>query len=238
MRKWGVVISAFYALILIVLFFPGYLLLAMDEFHGWPRFLQDLKEGYESWQLWILIGILLASQGLLLLLSVDTSQKRLRPRTHILISVALGALLTGILTTGIVWSLAFAIRGDKLFDFFDNLSKGLLGSRNDDYFGIFWTLIFWGGLWLLWGIVFYLYFRNSSEFITRLISWVLKGSILELLVAVPCHVMVRRRHDCSAPVVTSFGIVTGIAIMLLSFGPSVLFLYKKRLDAYPSHTSS
>jgi len=237
MRKWGVVISAFYALILFALFLPGYILLAQDEFHGWPGFLRDLKEGYASWQLWILLGILLACQALLLFLSVDTSQKRLRPRTHILISVALSALLTAILTTGIVWSLAFAIRGDKLFDFFDTFSKRLLGGRDDDYFGIFWTLVSWGGLWLFWGIVFYVYFRNRNEVISRAVSWVLKGSILELLVAVPCHVIVRRRHDCSAPVVTSFGILTGIAIMLLSFGPSVLFLYKKRLDAYAQRSS-
>lgn len=232
MRKWGIVISAFYALILAALFLPAYLLLAQDEFHGWRGFLRDLKEGYASWLLWIVLGILLASQAILLFLSVDRSQKRLKPRTHILISVALGALLTAILTTGVVSSLAFAIRGDKLFDFFDNLSKSLLGSRNDDYFGIFWTLVSWGALWIVWGIVFYLHFRNRNEVITRAVSWALKGSILELLVAVPCHVIVRRRHDCSAPAVTSFGIVTGIAIMLLSFGPSVLFLYKKRLDAY------
>jgi hypothetical protein len=58
-------------------------------------------------------------------------------------------------------------------------------------------------------------------------AWLLKGSVLELLIVVPCHVIVRRRHDCSAP------IATGLAIMLLSFGPSVLFLYKKRLDSYP-----
>jgi hypothetical protein len=48
-----------------------------------------------------------------------------------------------------------------------------------------------------------------------------------MLVAIPCQLIVRRRHDCSAPAVTSFGIVTGVAIMLISFGPSVLFLYKK-----------
>jgi hypothetical protein len=50
-------------------------------------------------------------------------------------------------------------------------------------------------------------------------------------------VIARRRGDCSAPAVTSFGIVTGIAVMLLAFGPSVLFLYKKRLDAYTARPS-
>ena len=82
--------------------------------------------------------------------------------------------------------------------------------------------------------MFYFFLRNTSEIVNRVTSWLLRGSILELLVVVPCHVIVRRRHDCSAPMVTSFGIITGMAIMLLSFGPSVLFLYKKRLEAYAS----
>ena len=59
-----------------------------------------------------------------------------------------------------------------------------------------------------------------------------------LLIVVPSHVIVRRRGDCCAPVVTSFGIVTGIAIMLLSFGPGILLLYKKRLDAYKARSGA
>jgi hypothetical protein len=63
-----------------------------------------------------------------------------------------------------------------------------------------------------------------------------KGSILEMPVAIPCYLIVRRRQDCSAPAVTSFGIVTRVATMLISFGPSVLFLYKKRLDSYATRS--
>jgi hypothetical protein len=78
-----------------------------------------------------------------------------------------------------------------------------------------------------------MFLRRSSDPVTRVVSWLLRGSVLELLIAVPCHIIARRRDECSAPQMTSFGIATGIAIMLLSFGPSVLLLYKKRLDEYP-----
>ena len=101
------------------------------------------------------------------------------------------------------------------------------------------TLLGWlVTLWAIWSVVFYLYFRNAGALVERIVSWLLKGSVLELLIAVPCHVFVRHREDCSAPAVTSFGIVTGIAVMLLSFGPSVLFLYKKRLGAYKRRRAS
>ena len=73
---------------------------------------------------------------------------------------------------------------------------------------------------------------NSTDPVTRAVSWLFRGSILELLVAVPSHVIVRRRHDCCAPMVTGFGITSGIAIMLISFGPSVLLLFKKRMEGY------
>lgn len=48
MRKWGVVISAFYALILLVLLLPVFVLLAQSQYHGLPQFLRDLAEAYRG----------------------------------------------------------------------------------------------------------------------------------------------------------------------------------------------
>src|SRR6266403_1605780 len=224
MRKWGLLISVFYTLILLALIVPGATLLALYKFEGWGKLLETVTEAYGDWMLSLLIAAVLTSQALLLFSSVDTSQKRLKPRSHILVSVTVGALLIALLSSAVIWSLGFAVRGDKVWD--------KLFDRQTD------ILLFWAALWVLWGILFYFYFRNSSAVVTSLISWLLKGSVLELLIAVPCHVIVRRRHDCSAPIATSFGIATGLAIMPLSFGPSVLFLYKKRLDAYAPRSHS
>lgn len=218
MRKWGIVISVFYVLIVLGFIVPGAVFLYGDKNSSWQDFFEGIGEAYSNWLFWIPAGAVLASQALLLFLSVDTSQKRLKPRAHILVSCSVAAILTALLTSAVIWSLGFAIRGDKFWSSF------LYKEEN--------VVAFWGALWLLWGILFYLYFRNSTAVVTRLIPWLLKGSVLELLIAVPCHVIVRRRHDCSAPLATGFGIAAGIAIMLLSFGPSVLLLYKKRLDAY------
>ena len=218
MRKWGIVISVFYALIFLGLIVPVVIFFSGFKADSTAEFFAGVLETCQEWLLWIPAGAILLSQALLLFLSVDITQKRLKPRTHILVSVTVGALLTALLSSAVIWSLGFAIRGEDFWkSFFDK--EGNL-------------LLFWAALWLFWGILFYFYFRNSSAVVTRLISWLLKGSVLELLIVVPCHIIVRRRHDCSAPIATSFGIAAGIAIMLLSFGPSVLFLYKKHLDSY------
>ena len=157
----------------------------------------------------------MAGQGLLLFLSVDTSRKYLKPRTRIGASIGLASLFFGFLTITLVWSIVAMVMGD------DGLPEEVL-----------WILALPLVLWVVWGVILYIYMKESSDLVTRLTTWLLRGSVLELLIAVPAHVWVRRRDDCSAPAVTGFGILTGIAIMLMAFGPSVLFLLKKRLDRY------
>jgi hypothetical protein len=141
-----------------------------------------------------------------------------------MVSYSVTAMLFGLMTFAALSCLGAAWSAD---DFFDKYWSSALAAIGE-----------WAALWLLWGIVFYFYFRNSSAVTTRAVTWLLRGSVLELLIAVPCHVIVRRRHDCSAPIATSFGITTGVAVMLFAFGPSVLLLYKKRLDGYAARAST
>lgn len=209
MRKWGIVITLFYLLIVVGLLVPGAVLILPGDF-------QALLNTYKEWAVWIPIGILVAGQGLLLILTVDASFQRNKPRAHILVSCLTSATLFAFLAGAAILSLGFGIYGDNF------------GGRYFDNY----VFPCWGALWGMWIIVFYFYFRKSNALITRVTSWLLKGSVLELLIAVPSHVAARRRQDCSAPVATSFGIATGIAIMLVCFGPSVLLLYKKRMDEY------
>ncbi len=216
MKRWGIAITLVYAAIVIVLLMPAAILLS-GEATSVSGFFGNLKGLYSAWIVWLIVLILIGSEAVLLFFSVDTSWKRLKPRAHIWITCAIASFLTALLVFLVFMSAGLAVKlraADYVFD----TEAGMLGLL--------------AALWLLWAVVFFLYLRKASELVNRVLTWLLRGSVLELLIVVPSHVIVRRRGDCCAPAVTSLGIVTGIAIMLLSFGPGILLLYKKRLDAY------
>ena len=222
MRRWGVIISGFYAAVVFALLIPSSLVLfklplKQGQDFGW----WDVYTSGGDWVGFVIWGsILVGGQALLLILSVDTSWRRLKPRRHIAISAALTGLLITLLVVSGILSLMVAFNEELPFREWAGLPFG------------YWILIIWMGSWIAWGIVFYRYCRGGSMTLERAVSWLLKGSVLELMIAVPAHVIVRTRGDCSAPMLTSWGIVTGLAIMLMCFGPGVLALYKKRIDAY------
>jgi hypothetical protein len=66
---------------------------------------------------------------------------------------------------------------------------------------------------------------------SRICRFLVAGSILELLVAVPAHVLARSRSYCCAGAGTFWGIATGISVMLLAFGPAVFVLFARRYKA-------
>ena len=189
MKRWGLVVTSFYVAAMLLLIVPGCFLLL-----EW------------IWPPWLYAGILVGGQMLLLFLSVDTSWRHAKPRQHIAVTIALASFFTAALAWFALFSIEVAIYGDR---------PPPLWKDQEDLF--VWTALgVWIGLWIFWGGIFYHYYRDSSNIVSALVAWLLKGSVLELLIAVPAHVIVRQRGDCSAPAVTGFGIVTGIAIMLLS----------------------
>jgi hypothetical protein len=85
-------------------------------------------------------------------------------------------------------------------------------------------------VWIFWsGIFITITFRVDPTGIgMKLHRLLIAGSLLELLVAVPTHVVVRRRPDCCAGVLTGMGICIGVIVMFVSFGPSVFLLFHAR----------
>ena len=218
MKKWGLVVTLFYGLLVLALLVPASMLLASNS----PLSAAGIREAYTTWIPWTCAGVVTLGEGLLLWLTVDTTQKRLQPRTHILVSALTVGLFLAILTVAMVFAIGLGVSGDKFLP---------------DAPGVAAVLSAFLIPWCVWGILFYRFCRNSSDPVTRAVAWLFRGSVLELLIAVPAHVIMRRRQDCSAPVVNSWGITSGIAIMLLSFGPSVLLLYKKRMERYSTKSS-
>jgi uncharacterized membrane protein YqhA len=87
-----------------------------------------------------------------------------------------------------------------------------------------------GVIWLAWAIIFgyYTVRGGRANFMNRLARSLVAGSILELLVAVPAHVLARARNYCCAGFGTFWGIAAGISVMLFAFGPAVFVLFARR----------
>lgn len=85
-------------------------------------------------------------------------------------------------------------------------------------------------VWLAWVLLFS-WLTTSLDPLSladRAYKRLLGGSVLELLVAVLSHVVVRRRPHCCAGAATALGIILGTAILIVALGPGVFFLFYRR----------
>lgn len=165
-------------------------------------------------QLWIVMAVLVLAQALFLVVPVKTQGDITLKKRHILTPIVTAAVMMALLVAGVVVSLVVAIFGDQ--------------ACNVAGWGAIGVMV---AAWFFWFFRFRKFASESSEpaeWFPRLTHHLFRGSILELLVAVGCHIIVRRRGDCSAPGFTFLGIVAGIAVMFLSFGPGVFYLFAKR----------
>lgn len=205
MKKWAAAVTGVYFLMLAALAWPAAICLGPAD----PGTALQL---YGEWICWAWIGLLVAGQAALLLVPVGLMDRRPRPRRRLWVAIVATAFFLGLLAACLAFCLSLLMSRD-----FGPMSLAICG-------GI--LVLMWG----MWTVVFWRFVRRMGPSAGH--SWLMRklfaGSALELLVAVPTHVVVRMRGDCCATMVTGPAIYTGIAVMLMSFGPGVFILYSAR----------
>jgi len=209
MKGWAWVVAGLYGLSLAALTTP----LVRLAFVGETTF-KDAAHGYACWPYWLWLLAMVISQGALLSVPVRVASRR---------PVSRGSLLPMLFAAGLMMG---GLAGGALLAGYEFLFRDQ-GRGN----WIWWTAIGAAGLtWCVWTLVFFRFSRNDSpaDTISRQCRWLLRGSILELLIAVPTHIVARTRNYCCAGFMTFIGLAMGCAVMLFAYGPAVYFLFVER----------
>ena len=217
MKRWAFIVAFLYFLLIVALTWPV-IIIAF-----WPNVNStDFGSGiFTSWLYWIFVVVLVFSQAALLMIPVGIASRRPITRRPLLLPIAVTGFLIGALVIGGVFAL------------YEFVTKDISGSTWH-----FWTILATGGLtWVMWTVVFYRLSRNENptDVISRQCRSLLKGSILELLIAIPTHIVARSRDYCCAGLMTFIGITLGISVILLSYGPGVFFLFLDRWNRLYNH---
>ena len=227
MKRWAILTVLLYAVALVLLTAPAIWI----AFNGWSEkgvSLQNALKMYQRGGYWLWLAVFVAGQALLLLLPIHLAERRLPARRPLKIPVIVTAFLLANLCFAFLLSLLclyFQEDGVNFFGYFLPFKPNQVAPSN--FSTEFGAVVIGLAFWVIWAVVFRSFARSDDPdaLLQRITRWLLRGSILELLVAVPSHIIVRRRGDCCAPLGTFWGIATGISIMLLCFGPGVFFLF-------------
>jgi hypothetical protein len=209
MKRWALIVAALYMVIMAVLTVPFGLLAFVPEL-GWDAF-----GIYKEWQYWLWLAVMVISQFTLLAVPVRLASLRPVTRGPVWKTVLAGGLMAGGMTVAACFSIEELV-------FADHIPPG-----NTDV----WTSILLGLLtWFIWGLVFLRIGRNvpPADLVTQQCRALFKGSILELLIAVPSHIVARCRDYCCAGFMTFLGLTMGFSVMLFAYGPAVFFLFAER----------
>jgi len=232
MKRWVALTVLVYLLALVLLTVPVVAL----AFGGWGAEPSRLAFG-QSMHLflhggyWLRLAVLGAAQALLLVVPLKIHQRQFIPRRTLKIPCVVTAFLVANLCFATLldaFCVVFQQEGLDAFAYLIpfNLSPGTV--RDIDLaIAAFTTLL---ALWTIWTILFR-HFADSDDpdsLVKRITCWLIAGSILELLVAIPCHVAARRREDLGPAFGTFWGIATGLSILLLAFGPAIFFRFARR----------
>jgi hypothetical protein len=206
MKRWAFLTVVLYIIAVAVVSTPLFFLLGDSDF-------EEFLQVYFLFFLPVLVLV----QGALLLIPVAVSQKRPVGKRTVLTSVIAAAAFMAILLSATLFMIFLMIFGEdsKAFDLVFLVDLGLLGA-----------------LWVGWGFFFYRRSdpNNPASLTDTLTGWLLRASILEVLVAIPSHIISRERNECCAPPFTLLGLVTGLSVAIMAFGPGLFFLFAKKIQ--------
>lgn len=133
-------------------------------------------------------------------------------------------------------ALVFGAGGLATLEYFEGSAATPNGDAAAAMLGISTLLV-----WLGWMLTFGSMARSVAPqtINDRMYQLLLAGSVLELLIALPMHLVVRRRTECCAGLATGLGIGVGLIVMLIALGPAVFFLFYRRYrQAYADRRST
>ncbi|MBI4846142.1 MAG: hypothetical protein HY810_06705 [Candidatus Omnitrophica bacterium] len=210
MKKWAWVVLLLCGLSILILTLPVMMVSFADALFRNDMNGKEFVTVFTCWPYWAGFILFLIAQAALLDIRVNTAEKRPVTKRNIIPVVLLSSLMMALLVGGIVLAI------------YETITKDVALNK--------WLILFLSASWFIWGVIFYKWGGKlePESFLEKIRKCFFRGSILELLVAIPTHILARYRNYCCAGFNTFVGIVFGLAIMLCSFGPGVYFLFIQR----------
>ncbi len=183
---------------------------------GWTNLAPNLaKTSRDGSALLLFLGwfLLVVISPLVLLTRVDLTPRAAEPRRHLAVTAIAAAESMALLAAAAVASIMAAAQGD-----------------NAPEAGVWIVPAIAIAAWIFWAVFFWRLGARLFDPSHLAFRWLLRGSVLELMIALSSHIVVRQRSQCCAPVVTAVGVATGLALMLISFGPGIFLLFRAWRD--------
>jgi hypothetical protein len=226
MKRWALLVVVIYGAMLLLLAWPLVLAAFLPDLRGLGT---ATKEIGLFWPLWAWCGIWMLAQAALLVVPVRIAGGRPVRRRHVFWTILATLFATGMMIA------AMALGAQEFIAYTPAMRDAPPGQVTTVY-AMLGTV---GVVWLAWSILFAFFGgKRQPGLMPRVMRFLLAGSILELLVAVPTHAIARWRGYCCAGWLTFWGLATGVSVLLLAFGPGVLMLFVRRFHAITPPPSS
>ncbi len=165
----------------------------------------------DPWPAIILLAVTLSSLALFILGAGHKDLCRPIRKPRLLMPVAAASFMLAGLVGGLTMALS------ELFRFRDDTTEG-------GWWLVWVTLL---ATWIFWGVLLTVYTRKMQRYraIFHLARLMFAGGVAEMLAAVPAHLIVSRRPGCLVGLATAIGILSGLYVMIWSFGPAIFLLF-------------